>query len=114
MPGWLPVLTTDGITSAHAPITMRVLLVEQNQSNRRSMSLVLREMGYRVSAVEDPSQVCETLNSEWTEILILGGSLSAFHANRLMAEIEELFGEVPSSFVQLGYGTRTFESALAG
>jgi DNA-binding response OmpR family regulator len=75
---------------------MNVLIVEPDQSTRRTLSLILEESGHSIHAVDSVDEAVPFLNGFWPDAILSNYYLGDTTAVQFCDEIRELFGEIPA------------------
>lgn len=78
---------------------MKILLLEPDQSVRRTLSLLLRELGHEVLYPESAEQTVSYLDAYWPDAMVMNYYQGAQTATELCEQITDLFGEMPSTLI---------------
>ncbi|MBC7914510.1 MAG: response regulator [Pyrinomonadaceae bacterium] len=70
-------------------MTKRVLVIEDEQSNRQSLEIVLRHHGYEVTSSENGADIISLLNSLKPDLVILDMLLKGYDGRLICQEIKK-------------------------
>lgn len=78
---------------------MKILVVEPDKSTGRTLSLMLRESGHIVHRLDMIEYAIPLLNGYWPDAILMNYELGDDTAPTICEEIQQLFGELPSTLV---------------
>lgn len=78
---------------------MKILVVEDDQSVRETLGMVLEAYDHQPDLVDDGEQALVYLESHWPEVMLLDLSLPGMSGEEVYAEIRRKFGRVPPTVV---------------
>lgn len=74
---------------------MKVLVVEDDQSVRETLGMVLEAFGHQPSLTADADEAIESLEREWPDAMLLDLTLGAMTGEDVYRRINSHFGRVP-------------------
>ncbi len=78
---------------------MKVLVIEDDQSVRETLGIVLETYNYQVDLVEGGEQALEQLKKSWPDVVLLDLSLEGMTGEEVFTKIQQEFGSVPPTVV---------------
>ena len=78
---------------------MKILVVEDDQSVRETLGMVLEAYDHTPDLVVDGEQALEYLANKWPDVMLLDLSLPGMSGEEVYAEIQRKFGRVPPTVV---------------
>ena len=89
---------TSAAKSAHST-PIRVLVVEDDQSIRETLGMVLESFDYGVSLVDGGETALSQLKQEWPDVMLLDLTLEGMTGEELYDRIRTQFGHTPPTVV---------------
>jgi DNA-binding response OmpR family regulator len=78
---------------------MKVLVIEPYIYMRRTLTLLLRDMGHEVFTIERCDDAVPFLDGLWPDLIFSNYFLGDRNAVQLCSEVRELFGELPNVLI---------------